>query len=114
MANTLDFNAHRPPVLPVVLPDEAGTKLNVTPPSLDLVEELQANLPQINEALSRQDVEMVDVMYDLAAKLLSCNRNMLRFTGPSLRDYHNMDVEDLVIFFSDYVDFLDGVKRSKN
>ena len=40
--DTFSFNRHRPPILPIEMPDEEGTIIHVTPPTVDLQEELRA------------------------------------------------------------------------
>lgn len=114
MARTLNFNDLRPPVMPVILSDDAQTRLNVVAPTLDLIEELRANLPKLQEVFKEESEENRAALYDLAAKLLSCNRNARHFTGADLRDVYRMDIEDLVLFFSDYSDFLSEIKNAKN
>lgn len=112
MENVLDFRSCRPPILPVVLPD--GLKLHVTPPTVDLQDELQANVGELQKVLTSGDAESVATMYDLAARLMSCNRHGIRLTAVDLRDNHGLDLEDLMLFYSAYADFISGIKRAKN
>lgn len=114
MAELLSFNRHRPPILPIELMDDANTLVNVVPPTVDLQEELRAMHAQLRVLLTNEDEEMVDVLYDLAARLMSCNRNLLKFTGESLRVTYRLDVEDLVVFYNAYSDFLTGIENAKN
>ena len=55
MAETLDFNQYRPPVLPLILMDEQHTVINVSPPTVDLQEELRARQGQLRVLLSKED-----------------------------------------------------------
>lgn len=114
MAETLDFNQYRPPVLPLILMDEQHTVINVSPPTVDLQEELRARQGQLRALLSKEDEEMVDVLYDLAARLMSCNRNLIKFTAHELRTTYKMDVEDLVVFYRAYAEYITEIERSKN
>ena len=114
MANTLSFNKHRPPVLPVELLDDQHTQLHITPPTVDLQEELRARQAELQALLSKEDEEMVGVLFDLAARLMSCNRNWKKITAEELRKTYNLDEEDLVVFFEAYADFLSEIEHAKN
>jgi len=114
MANLLDFSRYRPPILPVQLLDEAGTILHVTPPTVDLQEELQARLPELNSLLDGGDEEQRTGMWELAARLMSCNRNWLTVDAQQLRTKYGLDEEDLIVFYSTYVDFVKELENAKN
>lgn len=114
MANTLNFNRHRPPILPVELMDEQRTVLHVTPPTVDLQEELRARLADLTALLTGENAEMREALYDLAARLMSCNRNMRQITPEQLRTTYGLDEEDLVVFYNAYADFLTDLERAKN
>ena len=114
MANTLVFNRHRPPILPIVLPDKRQTCLHLTPPTVDLQEELRAQQGQFQELLSKEDETMSDALYALAARLMSCNRNMKQITAKQLRSTYDMDEADLVVFYQAYTDFLLEIEHAKN
>ena len=111
---TLYFNRHRPPVLPVELPDEKGTLIKITPPTVDLQEELRDYADELNTLLDGDDISQRAAIYDLAARLMSCNRNMRTITAEQLRTVYNMDEDDLVVFFHVYVNFLQELENAKN
>ena len=112
--NTLQFNRYRPPILPVELMDEQRTVLHITPPTVDLQEELRAKISGLNALLTGTDDEKRQGLYDLAARLMSCNRNMRQITPEQLRIAYGLDEEDLVVFFEAYADFLKGIENAKN
>ena len=112
--NTFNFNRHRPPILPIEMPDDEGTVIHVTPPTVDLQEELRASAGDFNALLSGGDNEKREAFYDLAARLLSCNRNYIKVTAEDLRKTYRLDTEDLVEFFHAYVAFLQGIENAKN
>jgi hypothetical protein len=58
--------------------------------------------------------EGIGEIYDLAARLISCNRDFLKITGEELRDKYRMDLESAVIFFSAYLDFINDIIKEKN
>jgi hypothetical protein len=111
MSNTVDFNRYRPPILRVPL---TGIMLHVTPPTFDLQEELRARLPELNALLTGGEDEQRAGMYDLAARLMSCNRNMRKITAVELQEEHGLDEEYLVVFFNAYADFVKGIENLKN
>lgn len=112
--NNFSFNRHRPPIWAVEMPDEESTVLHITPPTVDLQEELRASAADFNALLAGGADEKRAALYDLAARLMSCNRNMLTITAEQLRKTYHIDAEDLVDFFHGYVDFLKGIESAKN
>ena len=114
MANVLTFNRHRPPILPVELMDDDNTVINVVPPTVDLQEELRAKLSDLQALLTGDDDEKRVALFDLAARLMSCNRNMRKISPEELRKVYRVDEEDLVVFFNAYADFLSGLEHAKN
>lgn len=112
--NTFSFNRYRPPIWAVEMPDEDGTVLHITPPTVDLQEELRASAEDFNALLAGGDEDKKAALYDLAARLMSCNRNMLTLTAEDLRKTYRLDTEDLVAFFHGYVDFIKGIENAKN
>lgn len=112
--DTFSFNRHRPPIWPIEMPDEDGTILHIVPPTVDLQEELRAYAGEFNALLDGGDSEKREAFYDLAARLMSCNRNLLKITAEDLRKTYHLDVEDLVEFFHGYVTFVKGIENAKN
>ena len=110
--DTFSFNRHRPPILPIEMPDESV--IHVALPTVDLQEELRASAGDFNALLSGGNDEKREALYDLAARLMSCNRNMLKVTAEDLRKTYRIDTEDLVEFFHAYVTFLQGIESAKN
>lgn len=114
MANTLIFDKYRPPILPVQLLDVNNTLLHITPPTVDLQEELRSRAADLNALLTGGEDEQRTALYDLAARLMSCNRNMRKITPEQLRTTYNIDEDDLVIFYQAYADFLREIESAKN
>lgn len=111
---TLNFNRYRPPILPVEMLDEAGTVIHVTPPTVDLQEELRARATDLYALLNGADDEKREALFDLAARLMSCNRNMRTVTADQLRTTFKLDEEDMAVFFEEYVKFLNRIENAKN
>lgn len=114
MAKMLDFNSYRRPTLLLRMKDEQQTKLHVTTPTLELVEELKANLTELKLALTGNDTEAGAAVYELAAKLLNCNLDGVTTNAEELAVKYEMNLEDLTMFFTVYMDFLEEVKSAKN
>lgn len=111
---TLNFNKHRPPILRVELLDEESTVLHVTPPTVDLQEELRASQADFMSLISGGDEEKREALFSLAARLMSCNRNMRKITPEQLVATYGLDEEDLVVFYHEYVAFIKGLENAKN
>ena len=112
--NTFSFNRYRPPIWAVEMPDKDNTVLHIVPPTVDLQEELRASASDFTALLDGGTDEKRAALYDLAARLMSCNRNMLKLTAEDLFKTYHIDVEDLVEFFHGYVDFIKGIENAKN
>ena len=112
MANMLSFNRHRPPILPLELPDE--TVVNLCPPTVELQEEVRVSLSQLHKLLQGEEEDVTATLYDLAARLMNCNRNLLTFTAESLKNKHGMDVADLAVFYAHYADYIKEIESAKN
>lgn len=114
MANTLFFDKYRPPILPVQLLDVNNTVLHIIPPTVDLQEELRSRMADLNALLAGGADEQRAALYDLAARLMSCNRNMRKVTPEQLQTTYNIDEADLIIFYQAYSDFLRELESAKN
>lgn len=114
MSKTLDFNVLVPPTLSLVMRDDEKTEITVTAPFEALVEELQAVAPVMEEALRSEEATAVPVIYDLAARLISCNKQGLKVTADDLRGKYRLNLEALVVFYNVYLDFLSEITNSKN
>lgn len=114
MDNVLNFSQHRPPILKMMLGDEVGTVLHVTPPTVELQEELRETQDNLRALLAGDNDEIRAALFDLAARLMSCNRNMLAVTSEDLRRKYNIDEEDLVLFYQSYNSFISGLEHAKN
>lgn len=114
MAKTLDFNKVNRPVLQLIMQDEARTEINVSTPTESLVEELKEMLPELERVLAPGDKDSTLAAYDLAARLINCNRSLVRVTGEELLTKYHMDLESLLIFYGAYTDFITEIQEAKN
>jgi hypothetical protein len=114
MPNIIDFNSYRRPELIFVLKDKKRTTLHVTSPTVQLVDELSANLNELQKALQGQDEEASRLVYHLAARLMSCNLDGLTITGEELAKKYGLNLEDMAIFYSAYMELIEEIKKAKN
>lgn len=112
--STVNFNRHRPPILEVPLLDKDATVLHITLPTVDLQEELRASAADFNALLEGGTEKQRAALFDLAARLMSCNRNWLKITPEELRKKYKLDEEDLVVFFQAYAEFITRTENAKN
>lgn len=111
---TLNFNKYRPPILPIEMLDDEHTVIHVVPPTVDLQEELRARSVDLYALLEGGDDEKRTALFDLAARLMSCNRNMRKITPEQLRTTYRLDEEDMVVFYEMYTNFVRRIENAKN
>lgn len=110
---TLDFNSAQRPTLELTMMDDARTVLRVKTPPESMVQELQAMQGEFGK-LETGDVDAVSMIYDLAARLMSQNRDFIKVTAQDLRDKYKMALEDMILFFNAYLDFINVLSNEKN
>ena len=110
----LDFNTAIMPTLDLTMMDDDHTEVRVTVPTEGLVEELQAAGAQLQGIMEKQDAAGIQAVYNLAARLMSCNREGLQMTADDLRGKYRLNLEALLLFFSAYMDFISEINNAKN
>lgn len=113
MSKTLNFNKVPKQYLTVVLSDEKETTLLVGTPTkaiFDDLTRLKASLETLSE--DETDVDATDDLYDACAKVMSRNKAGVKVTKEYLANL--FDFEDIMIFFSQYMEFIGEVANSKN
>lgn len=115
MANkVLNFNQIQAPTLELTMMDEDQTVIKVTTPTIGLLQELEAVLPEFEKVARTGNKEAIQAIYDLAAKLINCNRSFITVTGEELMTMYNMGLDFLQVFFSVYMDFVNEIYNTKN
>lgn len=114
MAKVLDLNTVERPVLTLILQDENRTRIDVTTPTESLVEELRHIAPQLSASLENPNDMDAKAPYDLAARLISCNKQGLQVTAEDLAGKYRMNLESMLIFYGAYVEFIDDITKAKN
>jgi len=110
----LNFNTITLPTLDLVMMDDAQTEIRVCSPTEGLVEELQAAGPKLQAIMDKKDAAGIRAVYDLAASLMSCNREGIVVTADDLRGKYRMNLESLLIFFNYYMDYIGEINCAKN
>lgn len=112
MGKTIDFRALQKPFLKLIMND--GTEIRVTTPTADLVENVRANLSELINVLKGEGAEQKKALYDLAARLIDCNLDAVKVSADSLRNEYDWSVEDLTVFYTAYVEFIEEIENAKN
>lgn len=114
MRKTFDFNSYDKPELEITLKDEAQTKVVMYAPTVELIEKLQTASSEIKGVVSKGNAEGINAMYNLMAELVNCNVSGITVTGEELRGKYKMELVDVIVFYSLYMDFIDEIKAAKN
>ena len=110
----LDFNALQQPTWPVKLKDEAQTVVNLSTPTVELVERLTAAAPELREVAQSTDGNTIRAVYSLVAELLNCNEDGFVFEAEELRDKYKMSLLDVFRFVAGYMEFIKELQDAKN
>lgn len=113
MNKVLDLNTVQRPTLELTLMDEERTTLRVKVPTLDMFKEMQGVASSLG-GVEDGDRDSVNLLYEMLAKLLSCNRDRVKITAEELREKYNVDLESALIVFQAYVDFVTSIVHAKN
>lgn len=111
MAKTLDFTTRKKEYMTVKLNDEKKTVLMIGTPTKAILDEFIS----VHENLSEDggaDREAVNDLYRVCAKVMSFNKGGIKITPDYLSTF--FDLEDLMVFFNAYSDFMESVTNVKN
>jgi len=111
MAKVLDFTKQKKEYLTVKLNDEKKTVLLIGTPTKAILSEFVS----INDTISEDggaDAQAIEDLYRVCAKVMSFNKGGIRITPEYLEDF--FDIEDVMIFFNAYGEFMSSVTNAKN
>lgn len=111
MAKTLDFNARKKEYLTVKLNDEKKTVLMICTPTKKILNEF-INISDRIDTDNGADSETINDLYDMCSKIMSFNKGGIEVTSDYLEEF--FDLEDIMIFFNAYSDFMTSVTSVKN
>lgn len=110
----LDLNKAKRQSFPVTMMDEKQTVFNLVMPNAETIKRLQAIYRELPSVMNGDDPEALDACYGVAAELFSCNRMRSEVTAEELKSIYAMEIEDLIIFFNEYMEFIRELTKSKN
>lgn len=110
----LDFNAIQQPTWPIKLKDQSHTVVNLSYPTVELVDRLTAIGAGLDKAVRKKDGKTIKATFDVVAEVMSCNADGFTFTAEELRDVYHMTLLDVAQFVSGYLDFLKEAGNVKN
>ena len=113
----LNLNTVQRPTLNLTMMDEEQTVLRVKMPTLDMLKDLQ-DKSDVLDAADNGDSEAADELFEMLAALLSNNRDRVTVTAKELKKgkeskYH-LDLEDAMLVYRAYVDFMSSILKAKN
>ena len=111
---SLDFNTLQRPYLELTMQDADRTTIKVSTPTESLIEEFELAMPQLQAVATGGNADALQASYNLAAKIINCNRSFITVTAEELREKYKIDLEGLIIFFSAYMDFIEEIYKEKN
>lgn len=114
MAKGLNFRNFAQPTLPITMNDAEETLFTVTAPTVELVERLEANQDEILATFQNGDRESLEEIWNLAAALISCNRECRQTTAEELKSRYGMTYQMLFAFLTAYGEFTAEIEQAKN
>ena len=113
----LNLNTVQRPTLNLTMMDDEQTVLRVKMPTQEMFKELQNNAGAL-DAAADGDADSTDYLYEQLARLLSNNRDHIMVTATELKKgkkskYH-MDLEDAILVYRAYFDFITTTIKAKN
>ena len=109
-----DFNAIQNPTMPVKLADEAQTVVQLSYPSLELVERLESMSKSLTEVVRGNNSEIVKKAFGVVAEVMNFNEDGLTFTAEELRSKYHMTLLGMARFTAGYLSFLKEANEAKN
>lgn len=108
----LDFNAIEQVTMGITLPNKEKTRLNLTTPTVSLVEKLETNIGKAEEILKSNDQNSINDLFQMLADLMSCNKEFRTVTVAELKDC--LLAQHVNAFLMAYTEFLAEIKSEKN
>lgn len=104
---TLDFTKLKKEYLTIVLPD--GEKLLIGTPTKAIMSDLFATQNSL-EGVKNSDIEAMDEMYRLIAKLLNRNINGVSISRERVEEM--FDITDVMLIFNSYLEFIGKITQA--
>ncbi len=110
MSKSLNFNNVKKQYLTITLRDEEQTTIMVGTPTKSDLTELATMYDDLKNG--ENDIDQIDDLYILCAKLMSRNKGGIKITAEHLSDC--MDVEDIMLFINAFMEFVNELANAKN
>ncbi|WP_312288144.1 hypothetical protein [Terrisporobacter sp.] len=106
----LNFNNIKKTYMTVTLPDDENTKLMIMTPTKAIMDKLIG----MEEFLSGVEVGpgVLNDLYDVCAEIMNRNKAGRKITTEYISEI--LDLEDLIIFFNAYLEYVGSASNSKN
>lgn len=118
MAKALNFNKIKKTYMFLTLADDKHTTLMIGTPNKALSDDLMT-LNKAMAELSKEETEDVEEsefilneLYEVCTKILNRNKNGITISKKQVEEL--LDYEDIIIFFKNYVDYVNSITNSKN
>ena len=113
MAKTLDFTTRKKTYLTVKLDDKKKTVLLIGTPNKEVLTEF-LGIQERFDAEDEADKETINDLYNVCARVMSFNKGGINITPDYLSKECKFDIEDIMVFFRGYSEFLESVTNVKN
>ena len=113
MARALDFNEAQRSFLDITLRDPDRTVVHLDLPNEGLISELMGMEGDIERMKTGNQAAVHDI-YNLGARLISCNFDFFEVTGDELRTKYGMNLVLMLTFFSAYNGAMTTLAGAKN
>lgn len=113
MPRALDFNEVQSSFLDITLRDDARTVVHMDLPNEGLIAELQGMQGELQQMKTGNQSAVNDI-YDLGARLISCNFDLFQVTGEELRTKYGMNLVLMLTFFAAYMGAINELNNQKN
>lgn len=105
---TLDFNKTKKQFFKVILPDDEQTEILVSTPTKSIMTEVTTLQEELTTA---EEDEVIDRLYEVCAGIMSRNKEGKEITVETLKC---LDLEDLTLFLTNYLQFINEIASTKN
>lgn len=109
----LNLNTVQRPTFKLTMMDDEQTVLRVKMPSKAMFKELAESDATVSGA-EKGDKDSAEDMYVLVARLLSHNLDFITVTPEELESKYRMELEDVILTYRAYVDFVLSFVKAKN
>jgi len=115
MNNILDLRLADFPTMVLLLKGNSEVVVHITAPTYDLIAELERSKIVLQSILDGNKTERTQqALYDLAAKLISCNDDDFHVTARELLVDYGWSIKAIGKFFEKYQAFIESIENEKN